>query len=91
MVDDTSTGDSPIGETFELRYNELKKEFKYYIETTRNNEVLKRKEIQSDQTKKILVIADSLCRMTAAVDNNTCDLVKELHDTYRQNIDAMYQ
>jgi len=79
-------------DTYESRYLALKKEFKEFIETTRRTEELKRKEIQSDQAKKLLVLADSLCRMITAASKFSC--VPGSHSdetTYLQNIEAMYQ
>ena len=76
---------------FESQYNTLKKEFRDYIENTRKNEDLKKKELQSDNAKKMLVFADSLCRMTATVTSNSCDIVKNSNENFQQNIDAMYR
>jgi len=78
-------------EIYESQYHALKKEFKEFIETTRKNEDLKRKEIQSDQAKKLLVLADSLCRMTDTGATPPCDLVRDVQESYLQNIGAMYQ
>ncbi|MFH0968435.1 MAG: nucleotide exchange factor GrpE [Methanobacteriota archaeon] len=78
-------------EIYESQYHALKKEFKEFIETTRKNEDLKRKEIQSDQAKKLLVLADSLCRMTDTGISPPCDHVRDVQDSYIQNIGAMYQ
>ena len=76
---------------FESQYNKIKTEFKEFIETTRKNEDLKKNEIQSNQAKKVLTVADSLCRIGTVVSNNSCDPIKNIHENYKQNIDVMYQ
>jgi len=74
----------------ESQYNAIKKEFKEYIETTRKNEDLKKKEIQAEQAKKTLVFADSLCRMMDAAKNHPCDAIRKVHETYHLNVEGMY-
>ena len=91
MVDPDITDLQKKAEHFESQYNAIKKEFKDFIETTRKNEDLKKKDLQSDQAKKLLVIADSLCRMMNSSMNPTCDAIRSIHENYHLNIEGMYQ
>ncbi|HOW05373.1 nucleotide exchange factor GrpE [Methanospirillum hungatei] len=91
MVDPDITDLQKKAEHFESQYNTIKKEFKDFIETTRKNEELKKKDLQADQAKKLLVIADSLCRMMNSSINPSCDAVREVHENYHLNIEGMYQ
>lgn len=91
MVDPDITDLQKKAEHFESQYNAIKKEFKDFIETTRKNDELKKKDIQSDQAKKLLIIADSLCRMMNSSMNTTCDAVRSVHENYHLNIEGMYQ
>lgn len=91
MVDPDITDLQKKAEHFESQYNAIKKEFKDFIETTRKNEELKKKDLQSDQAKKLLVIADSLCRMMNSSINPSCDAVRSVHENYHLNIEGMYQ
>lgn len=77
-------------EKFEVQYNKLKQEFKDYIETSKKNEKKKRLEIKSDFSKRLLVVADSLTRITGSDNNNSCVLVKDYADNIRKNINAVY-
>ncbi len=77
-------------ERFESQYNKLKQEFKDYIETSRRNEETKRQELKTDSAKKLLVVADSLSRVSAAYDNVSCDIVKSYSENLTKNIDAIY-
>ncbi|MCX9086191.1 MAG: nucleotide exchange factor GrpE [Candidatus Methanoperedens sp.] len=77
-------------EKFEVQYNQLKQEFKDYIETSKKNEKKKRLEIRSDISKRLLVVADSLTRITGSDNNNSCVLVKDYADNIRKNINAVY-
>ncbi len=61
---------------FQTQYNSIKKEFKDLIETTRKNDELKKRDLQSEYTKKILVFADSLCRMMDATRNHPCKEIR---------------
>ena len=63
-------------ERFESQYNKLRQEFKDYIETSRRNEETKRQELKTDSAKKLLVVADSLSRISASYDIISCDVVK---------------
>lgn len=74
----------------ESQYNAIKKEFKEYIETTRKNEDLKKRELQAEQAKKTLVFADSLCRMMDAAKKHPCDTIRKVHETYHLNVEGMY-
>ncbi len=75
---------------FESQYNRLKKEFRDYIENSRKNEALKKKELQSDFAKKMLVFADSLCRISPGVNTGSCDIVRQTCENFQKNIDSMY-
>ncbi len=77
-------------EKFEVQYNKLKQEFKDYIETSKKNEKKKRLEIRSDISKRLLVVADSLTRITGSDNNNSCVLLKDYADNIRKNINAVY-
>jgi molecular chaperone GrpE len=77
-------------EKFEVQYNQLKQEFKDYIETSKKNEKKKRLEIRSDISKRLLVVADSLTRITGSDNNNSCVMVKDYADNIRKNINAVY-
>lgn len=90
-MDCTDTDAQKKVEEFESRYQSLKQEFKDFIETTRRNEDLKRKEIQSDIAKRVLVVADSLCRMSDAASLSPGGLTGDALAAYQQNISAMYQ
>lgn len=78
-------------ERFENQYNKLKQEFKDYIETTKKNEEKKRFDIRSDITKRLLVVADSLSRMTSSENTNSCELMKGHIEIINKNIDAVYR
>jgi len=78
-------------ERFETQYNKLKQEFKDYIETTKKNEEKKRFDIRSDITKRLLVVADSLSRMTSSENTNSCELMKGHTEIINKNIDAVYR
>jgi molecular chaperone GrpE len=78
-------------ERFENQYNKLKQEFKDYIETTKKNEEKKRFDIRSDITKRFLVVADSLSRMTSSENTNSCELMKGHIEIINKNIDAVYR
>ena len=91
MEEDNIKGLQKKADQFESQYNKLKVEFKNYIETSRRNEELKKKELQSDAAKKLLVFADSLSRMSVSVNKNSCDTVRNTGENFQQNIDVMYQ
>jgi len=90
MDDFANTEIQKKAELLESQYNTLKKEFRDYIETNRKNDALKKKELQSDFAKKMLVFADSLCRISCGVNNNSCDIVKDANENFQKNIDALY-
>ncbi len=77
-------------EKFESQYNKLRQEFKDYTETSRRNEELKKQELKIDSTKKILVVADSLNRISAAYNNISCDIVKSYSENLKKNVDVIY-
>ena len=77
-------------EKFEVQYNKLRQEFKDYIETSKKNEEKKRIEIRSDISKKLLVVADSLTRITGSEDNDSCVMMKDYADNIRENVNAVY-
>ncbi|MFA5416188.1 MAG: nucleotide exchange factor GrpE [Methanoregula sp.] len=92
MEDPATTDLKKRADLFESQYNKLKKEFKDYIETSRKNEDTKKKELQADTAKKMLVFADSLTRMSgAATGAPTCDLVNSTNENFQKNIDVMYK
>lgn len=76
---------------YESQYLALKKEFKDFIEATRRNDDLRKKELQADQAKKLLLLADSLCRMTRARDKKICGEIDKVHENYLLNIEGLYQ
>lgn len=76
-------------ERFEFQYNKLKQEFRDYIETCRKNEEKKRHEIKADFSKRLLVVADSLNRISGS-DETPCELVKNYSENTRKNIEAVY-
>ena len=91
-MDDLATTElKKKADQFESQYNKLKKEFKDYIEISRKNEDLKKKELQSDAAKKMLVFADSLSRMSGAINTDSCDVVNRTSENFQKNIDVMYQ
>lgn len=90
MDDGTITALRKKVDQSEAQYNKLKKEFKDYIENSQRNEALKKKELQSDHAKKMLVFADSLSRMSGSVNNNSCDIVRNTNENFQKNIDVMY-
>ncbi|MGP8329592.1 MAG: nucleotide exchange factor GrpE, partial [Methanosarcinaceae archaeon] len=49
---------------FESEYINLKQEFKNYIETSHKNEQRKKQEMMANKSKKLLVVADSLDRIS---------------------------
>ncbi len=77
-------------ERFESQYNKLKQEFKDYIETARRNEETKRQELKTESAKKLLVVADSLGRISAAYNNISCDIVKSYSENLKKNVDVIY-
>jgi len=92
MEDPATTDLKKKADLFESQYNKLKKEFKDYIETSRKNEDTKKKELQADTAKKMLVFADSLTRMSgAAAGTPTCELVNSTNENFQKNINVMYK
>mgnify|MGYP002683656550 CR=1 FL=1 len=79
MVDPDITDLQKKADHFESQYNALKKEFKDFIETTKKNEELKKKDLQSENAKKMLVVADSLCRMMNSTMDHSCDALRSVH------------
>jgi molecular chaperone GrpE len=77
-------------ERFESQYNKLKQEFKDYIEASRKNELNKKQEMKTDFAKKLLVIADSLDRISGLDNNASCDIVRNYYENMNKNIDAVY-
>lgn len=77
-------------EKFEVQYNKLKQEFKDYIETSKKNEEKKRLEIRSDISKRLLVVADSLTRISGLENASSCELIKDHTENIRKNIGAVY-
>ena len=76
---------------FETQYNKLKQEFRDYIETTKKNEEKKRLDIRSDISKRLLVVADSLGRISSSENASTCELMKGHKEIINKNIDAVYR
>jgi molecular chaperone GrpE len=77
-------------EKFETQYNKIKQEFKDYIETSKKNEEKKRLDIRSDISKRMLVVADSLNRISGSGNAGSCELMKCYTENIRKNIDAVY-
>lgn len=84
-----SSGTAPA-EEWKAQYNKLRQEFKDYIETTRRNEEIKRQELKIDSAKKLLIVADSLSRITAVYNPISCDIVKSYSENLKKNIDVIY-
>ncbi|RZN42765.1 MAG: nucleotide exchange factor GrpE [Methanophagales archaeon ANME-1-THS] len=84
-----SSGTAPV-EEWKSRYDKLRQEFKDYIETSRRNEEIKRQELKIDSAKKLLVVADSLSRITAVYNPISCDIVKNYSENLKKNIDVIY-
>jgi molecular chaperone GrpE len=78
-------------EKLESQYNKLKQEFKDYIETSRKNEEKKRLDIRSDISKRLLVVADSLSRISSSENASSCELMKGHTEIINKNIDAVYR
>ncbi len=91
MEEDTAIEIQKKADLFESKYNNIKKEFKDFIETSRRNEEIKKKEQKTDSAKKMLSLADSLCRMSVPDENCSCDIVKNYSDNLQKNIDVIYQ
>ena len=91
MEEDTAIEIRKKADLFESKYNNIKKEFKDFIETSRRNEEIKKKELRTDSAKKMLSLADSLCRMSVPDENCSCDIVKNYSDNLQKNIDVIYQ
>jgi molecular chaperone GrpE len=87
-----SSGTAP-DEEWKSRYNKLRQEFKDYIESSRRNEEIRREELRTDSAKKLLVVADSLSRITAtaACHEIPCDIVKNYSENLKKNIDIIYR
>lgn len=80
---------APVDE-WQSRYNNLRQEFKDYIETSRRTEAIKRQELKIDFAKKLLIVADSLSRITVEHNNFPCDIIKTYSDNLTRNIDVIY-
>ncbi len=91
MEEDTASEIQKKADLFESQYHNIKKEFKDFIETSRRNEEIKKKELRTDSAKKMLSLADSLCRMSVPDENCSCDIVKNYSDNLQKNIDVIYQ
>jgi molecular chaperone GrpE len=91
MEEDTAREIQKKADLFESKYNTIKKEFKDFIETSRRNEEIKKKELRTDSAKKMLSLADSLSRMSVSDENSSCDIVKNYRENFQKNIDVMYQ
>ncbi len=77
-------------ERFESQCIKLKQEFKDYIEASRKNEENKRLEMKIDLAKRLLVVADSLNRISELKNNTYCDVVKNYSENLKRNIDVIY-
>ncbi|VVB87786.1 Protein GrpE [uncultured archaeon] len=75
---------------FESQYNKLKQEFKEYIEVSRRTEEKRRVEIRTDLSRKLLVVADSLTRITVSDNGQSCENMKDYSDNFRKNIEVIY-
>ena len=91
MEEDTALEIQKKADLYESQYNKIKKEFKDFIETSRRNEEIKKKELRTDSAKKMLSLADSLCRMSVPDKNCSCEIVKNYSDNFQENIDMIYQ
>jgi molecular chaperone GrpE len=69
---------------------EIKHDFKDYIEASRKNEDKKKLEIRTDVSKRLLVVADSLTRMTGSDSEQTCEIMRNHSDNIRKNIEVIY-
>ncbi|MBU4373700.1 MAG: nucleotide exchange factor GrpE [Candidatus Methanoperedenaceae archaeon] len=90
MVQDNIEEVKKKAEKFETQYNKLKQEFKDYIETSKKNEEKKRLDIRSDISKRLLVVADSLSRITSSENASSCELMRGHTENISKNIDAVY-
>jgi molecular chaperone GrpE len=91
MEEDTAGELRKKADLFESQYNHIKKEFRDFIETSRRNEEIKKKELRTDSAKKMLSLADSLSRMPVMDKNCSCDIVKNHSENFQKNIDVIYQ
>ena len=91
MEEDTAREIRKKADLFESQYNKIKKEFRDFIETSRRNEEINKKELRTDSAKKMLSLADSLCRMPVMDTNCSCDIVKNYSDNFQKNLDVIYQ
>jgi molecular chaperone GrpE len=90
MEEDPAIEIQKKADVFESQYNKVKKEFKDYIETSKRNEETKKREMRSDSAKKMLVLADSLCRMSLIDTRGSCDTLKNYSENFQKNLDVMY-
>jgi len=74
----------------EARYNKVREEFKDYIETSRRNEGVRKRELRLESAKKMLAFADSLSRVACSGEEGSCETVRNYQDTLQKNIDVLY-
>ncbi|MGP8337155.1 MAG: nucleotide exchange factor GrpE [Methanosarcinaceae archaeon] len=74
----------------ESEYDKLKQEFKNYIETSRKNEQRKKQEIIANKSKKLLVVADSLDRISGLDKKSSCDTASDYSENLQKNIEVVY-
>ena len=74
----------------ESEYNKLKQDFKNYIETSQKNEQHKKQEMIVNQSKKLLVVADSLDRIAGLDKKSSCDTASDYSENLQKNIGAIY-
>ena len=91
MEEDTAGELRKKADLSESHYTAIKKEFRDYIETSRRNEEIRKKELRADSAKKMLTIADSLCRMPVMDKDCSCDIVKNYSENFQKNLDVIYQ
>lgn len=74
----------------ESEYNKLKQDFKNYIETSQKNEQHKKQEMIVNQSKKLLVVADSLDRIAGLDKKSSCDTASDYSENLQRNVGAIY-
>lgn len=74
----------------ESEYSKLKQEFKNYIETSQKNEKRKKQEMIVNQSKKLLVVVDSLDRIAELDQKSSCDTASDYSENLQKNVEAIY-
>lgn len=75
---------------YESKYLAVKSDFKNFVDSCKRNEIAKKAEIQSDNARKMLVLADSLVRVSSQA-RSLPSGTNTVADPYVQNTEAMYR